>query len=209
MGIACVQTQHRHEQPAPRTRTCCGQEWAYPYSYRTHAGYHRADRAPRTRRPLMDRFWALVDVRGPDECWPWTGGLSKPGGYGAFHPDEGRTIGAHRYSLGLALGRPVATGMEAMHSCDNPPCVNPAHLSEGTSSANHLEAFVRGRTNPPRSRLDVGQVVAIVAMLQSGTRTATVAQAFSVSRGTVNDIRFGRSWGHVTGNALGHRKAHP
>lgn len=32
-----------------------------------------------------------------------------------------------------------------MHSCDNPPCVNPSHLSVGTSSDNHLDAAAKGR----------------------------------------------------------------
>ena len=87
-------------------------------------------------RPLMDRLWEKVDRRGPDECWPWTAGR-QPGGYGTIDKQN-----VSRILLGLEVGDP----REARHTCDNPPCCNPAHLIAGTSQENADDMVERGRS---------------------------------------------------------------
>lgn len=87
-------------------------------------------------------FWLTVDKSGgPDACWPFTG-YRMASGYG-----RNRHGYTHRYALTLALGRPLAPGMEACHTCDNPPCCNPAHLFEGTRLANEQDKTAKGRRN--------------------------------------------------------------
>lgn len=99
----------------------------------------------RYREFLIPDFLALVDVRDPDECWPWQGGSSDDG-YGLFHAfrPAGSAL-ASRFALELWLERAIAPGLCALHSCDNPICVNPAHLREGTMADNSHDMVERGR----------------------------------------------------------------
>ena len=90
-----------------------------------------------------DRFWAKVDIRGEDECWVWTG--NKWGNYGRFKDDDGRWVGSHRWVLEEKLGRFLPSDIYALHSCDNPPCCNPKHISEGTHAENMQQMSARGR----------------------------------------------------------------
>jgi hypothetical protein len=100
---------------------------------------------------VAERFWSKVDKSaGPEACWPWMGGMS--GRYGKYYP-AGRHSGelAHRYALMVATGPPQPEAPHALHSCDNPPCCNPAHLHWGTHQQNMQEAADRGRMFCPRA----------------------------------------------------------
>jgi HNH endonuclease len=97
------------------------------------------------------RFWSKVDVRGPDECWPWLGARVRKG-YGSFYVG-GHMLGAHRWIYEQIHG-PIAEGMQIDHTCHNTDqrcsgdacvhrrCCNPAHLEQATSRENGM----RGRT---------------------------------------------------------------
>src|SRR4051794_30461905 len=87
-------------------------------------------------------FLARLALGDADECWPWTGYCDPGRGYGRVKRN-GETLWAHRYAFKLAHGRdPVGV---VRHSCDNPPCCNPAHLLEGTYLDNMQDAKSRGR----------------------------------------------------------------
>ena len=79
-------------------------------------------------------------------CQEWEGERF-PSGYGYVSSAERREYGtplAHRVAWIKANG-PIPDGMKILHSCDNPPCVNLAHLSVGTQSKNIADAVARGR----------------------------------------------------------------
>jgi hypothetical protein len=97
-----------------------------------------------SHRPLAARFQAKVDRRGPDECWPWLGSTNR--GYGLIS-DGHRQMRSTHVALDLD-GRPVPKGMSAMHTCDNPPCVNPVHLLVATHLENMRDMFAKGRGVP-------------------------------------------------------------
>lgn len=100
--------------------------------------------------PPEERFWAKVDKSDPDGCWIWTAStFTDRNGYGKFNaaipPVSNKTVYAHRFSYEMTNG-PIPDGLFVLHKCDNPPCVNPAHLHLGTQADNMREMVERGRT---------------------------------------------------------------
>lgn len=84
-----------------------------------------------------ERFWTKVDVRAPDECWPWRRAIANTG-YGTFHWDARGPISAH-VAAWLLVGRPKPPrGFTLDHTCRHRWCVNPNHLQVVTRGQNVL-----------------------------------------------------------------------
>lgn len=94
-------------------------------------------RRPGLRGSAEDRFWAMIERRAPQECWPWKGALSSRG-YGRIQTPWSSSAPAHKVSLLLA-GTAIPRGFVVDHVCRNRACVNPAHLRVVTAKENALE----------------------------------------------------------------------
>ncbi len=87
-------------------------------------------------------------VKRTDTCWLWTGAHNNAG-YGQFYVRARRgSVLAHRWSYEHHNG-PIDDGLFVMHSCDNPPCVNPDHLGLGTNQDNIDDKTAKGRGLTP------------------------------------------------------------
>lgn len=93
----------------------------------------------RTIPSLRQRFWTKVKKAGPNECWEWTASTDTDG-YGHIGAD-GKLYKANRLSFYWANG---FWPKICRHTCDNPPCVNPAHLIDGTHKDNNQDFRDRG-----------------------------------------------------------------
>jgi hypothetical protein len=90
------------------------------------------------------RFWGRIAIAGPDECWEWQGARLLSGGYGVTSWG-GKFTRAHRIALSLSDGI-WDDPRHVCHTCDNPPCCNPAHLWRGTDAENAIDRNLKGRT---------------------------------------------------------------
>ncbi len=143
------------------------------------------------------RFWSRVDKGGADECWLWTG-CGTSAGYGRIRL-SGRGVTATHVSLALD-GRARQGRQFALHSCDNPPCVNPRHLRWGTHRDNADDMLRRGRANSPRgeqhgsAKLTEDQVRYIRTC---GKSLPELSAELGLAKGPLCEARSGKTWGHV------------
>ena len=132
---------------------------------------------------MSERFWAKVEVRGGDECWPWKAGLLE-GGYGQFAVNRVPTS-AHRVAFFLANGYWPVVGR---HTCDNPPCCNPNHVVDGTHEDNMKDMVSRGRS----SRKLTDRQVALLRSLERCANHGTLAALFGISAPYVSRLLSGK-----------------
>ncbi len=102
---------------------------------------------------------------------------------------------AHVWALIEATGEDRSGELLGLHSCDNPPCCNPAHLRWGTPSDNMRDMHERGRHTKRGHKLTDAQVIDIRS--RHGQTLHQLADEFGVSFGLISQIRTGRIWRHL------------
>jgi hypothetical protein len=124
-----------------------------------------ARNVPLTLSDRVARFASKVDRSTRDSgCWLWLGAKNRQG-YGSFN-DCGKTTRAHRFAFFAHHGWWPKC---ALHRCDNPSCVNPNHLWEGSIGDNNRDREQKGRGRQP-----------------SGDRNASRARPERLARGRKN-----------------------
>jgi hypothetical protein len=145
---------------------------------------------------LEERFWQKVDKRGPDDCWEWTAGRRST--YGTFAPAHHVSRYAHRMAWELTHG-PIPKGLDVLHSCDNRPCCNPAHLFLGTNAENSADMVAKGRQargeKVNTARLNSDQIIEIRRRYHPRVVTQKMlADWYGVKQVTIQKIVQGLTW---------------
>jgi hypothetical protein len=145
----------------------------------------------KTESEKKEIFWSKVNKE--NDCWLWTGGISKSG-YGNY-----RNNGSHRYAYEITFGE-IPKGMLVMHKCDVRACVNPDHLSIGTHKDNSKDMVAKNRNLDWRGerhgahKLKEKDVIYIREHYKRGinqtypSNVPELAQQFNVSVGTIRQI---------------------
>lgn len=140
-------------------------------------------------------FWDKVKIGKENECWQWLGALNNHG-YGVVKRRKiGRGIHyAHRYSF--YLKHKVFPKEFCCHKCDNPKCVNPNHLFDGTPKDNMVDAANKNRlgsiqtgTKNNNSKLTQSDLIKVRQLIKEGINNTEIGKLFNVSHSTISCIR--------------------
>ncbi len=147
----------------------------------------------------MERFTEKYTINTATGCWEWAGAKDKHG-YGRFYND-GRNAMAHRVSFELKTGITLNKEQHIMHSCDNPCCVNPAHLSIGDHKANMRDMASKGRAYHPsgeaNGRAKINETQARIIRRIQGMSLQAIGDLFGLSYKAVHYIRIGKRWAYL------------
>lgn len=158
-------------------------------------------------KSLDQVFWSNYTVK-ENGCWEWNGPHNHQG-YGVFYPMDGSkkcTAGvvAHRISCFLTCDD-FDNELIVMHKCDNPPCINPEHLKQGTTMDNVRDKIAKGRARYLKgselstSKLNPWMVRVIRRVYEFGTvRQHELAELFKVKTNTISRAISGITWSEVS-----------
>lgn len=162
-----------------------------------------------SRPTLEERFWSKVDKSGGIEaCWWWTSTRNEDG-YGHFGIGK-KCEKAHRVAWWL-VNSPIPEGMQVLHRCDSPSCVNPKHLFLGYNSDNVADKVAKGRQakgdaialklqgeKGGRAKLTEPIVLAIRKEWRSKrTPQDMLARRYGVTQSLISHIVRRKTWTHI------------
>lgn len=162
--------------------------------------YEIAKTGPYAYKTGKDKFFLQIQITQPLECWEFIG-PKFPNKYGRFTFRMKEYL-AHRVSYFIHFGF-IDDSKVVMHSCDNPSCVNPGHLTLGTISDNVQDMLQKGRNNPPQgsrcgmSKLSEEDVNYIFKLREQGLTHKQIATYFPVRANQIGRILDGTRWSHM------------
>lgn len=143
------------------------------------------------------RFYSSFEQLGEDECWPWIREVNEKGRARIWA--AGRKMCASHVSLVLA-GKPRQATAAALHTCDNPRCVNASHLRWGTQSENIEDRVSKGRNGAATGARHGGSKLSeadVLAIKRDDRGCIALGEAYGVSKSTISAIKTGRIWKNV------------
>lgn len=149
------------------------------------------------KRTVLERLRAKSESDPATGCRNWTGSCNEDG-YGRIMVD-GRILKPHRLAYELACGK-LPPGVHVCHRCDNPRCINPAHLFRGTAADNMADKKKKGRqargeTNG-QAKLNETDVLAIRS--ENGLSQRELAAKYGISKTQVGRILSRETWVWIT-----------
>ena len=148
---------------------------------------------------FIRRFFSRVEI-DLEGCWEWTGKQDIQG-YGTIYIAlTRRIVRAHRVAFEFFNG-PIPEDHCVCHRCDNPPCVNPAHLFLGTDAENSADRGAKGRqyigSQVTVSKLNEAAIREIRSRSARGEPTRELCNHFKVHKNTINRAIARITWRHV------------
>lgn len=153
-------------------------------------------------KPIKQRFWSKVNIKGLFDCWEWMAYKDKKG-YGRCNFFTDTLV--HRIAWILIYGK-IPKGLFVCHHCDNPSCVNPAHLFLGTHKDNMNDRDKKGRQSHSMgkkgskhnfARFTEEQIIAIRVLYQAGIRQYEIAKMYNVDKDHICLIVHRKIWTHI------------
>lgn len=148
-------------------------------------------------RDIVDRLLSRIKVNAAG-CFEWQGWRGRDG-YGEMEID-GKQKKAHRVSY-ETFRKPITPGMLVCHHCDNPRCINPAHLFLGTHKDNTVDAASKNRMEYGERRcnakLNDDLVREIVRRHNAGEFMRDIAKAVGISARVAGKVVRGEAWVRV------------
>ena len=183
----------------------CGEPFEKPWKSRTRTC------------SLLCKFALMVEDAPEGACKTWRG-FRNPLGYGMIRVSQSESMRlAHRVAFQLFVGD-IPDGMCVCHRCDNPACVNVAHLFLGTNADNVADKMAKGRDRYVRggehwtrakpwllrrgeehaqATLSEEGVALIRSMSAAGIPTGVIAKQFGVAWVTIDAVIKRKTWRHV------------
>lgn len=162
-------------------------------------------------KTVEERFFEKVHINTTSGCWDWTGAKFRHG-YGAVKIKR-KMKRSHRVAFQW-FRESIEVGNCVCHECDNPSCVNPHHLFQGTVLDNNRDKMHKGRhyahfgVDHWNSKLDERSVFAIRKFLEKHPATNSqksssrgsvsfLSRWFGVSRCVIRRAAERSTWGHI------------
>ena len=144
------------------------------------------------REELLKIFLHRADVKGPDDCWPWTGPIDTQTGYGRTS-DLGRPTTAPQAAWVLSTGKDLPKRINGRvivvrHLCSNRLCVNPNHLTLGTCTDNANDSYDLGIG----IKLTIEDLKNIIILRKEGKTYREISKSFGTSEMVISNAINGR-----------------